>query len=75
MKLFKVMSDKFNVNIFHTLSNYPFVYVDGIEDVPVFVTVVNKLDCQVCLPAVIDNVYIQYFTFFMFMVRCITDLY
>jgi len=41
MKLFKVMSGKFNVNIFRTLSCYPFVYVDGIEDVPVFVTVVN----------------------------------
>ena len=26
MKLFKVMSDKFNVNILYTLSNYPFVY-------------------------------------------------
>jgi len=41
MKHFKVMSDKFNVNIFCSLSSYPFVYVNGIEDVPVFVTVVN----------------------------------
>ena len=35
------MSDKFNVNIFCTLSSYPFVYVDGIEDAPMFVTAVN----------------------------------